>query len=172
MNPFRTHRTDTAQNALRSRALRFAAFVATCVFVVLAVPACGGALAVLPDVIAYILDGMQVLDVVAAFVDRYFVQHPNPVAQARVADALAKARNALNVALRSAQGAEKMDNAQVDAAFDDFKKAYLDLISLVRSFGMNVTTTPTGNMKATLSASGEEALEVPEPLVFKKAVKR
>lgn len=130
-------------------------------------PGCAAFAALLPGVIAAVLDGMQVIDAIEAFVARYFAAHPDPATQAKIDTAILKARAALNVALRSAQGAKNLDDAQIDKAFDDFKQAYLELMSLVKPYG--VTQVSTGKLSATPTKDGK--LEVPEPMAFKRGAK-
>lgn len=151
---------------LRRPLMLAATFVLACS---LCLTGCAAIAAVLPDVIAAVLDGMQIIDVIEQFVARYFQSHPDPVAQKKVDDAILKARTALNVALRSAQGAKNLDDAQIDKAFEDFKQAYLELMALVRPYGVTPASSPAV-MKATLSASGD-TLTVPQPTAFKRGAR-
>lgn len=142
---------------------KFMGFVATVLlFATISVvaPACATLSAVLPDVIAAVVDGGQILDTIEGFVANYFATHPDAAAEKKVSEALARARLALNVALRTAQGAKNVDDRQVDAAFENFKAAYLDLLALVKPFG--VSSSPNAALKA---APGH--LDVPEPLAFR-----
>lgn len=134
----------------------------------LALPTMGCAAlgAVLPDVIAAVVDGQQILDAIADFVTKYFTNHPDPAAQTKVDEALAKARGALNVALRVAKGANGVANAQVDQAFADFEAAYLELVKLCAPYGVKVTPGHGARFQA---APG--ALYVPEPLAVSLAHK-
>ncbi len=123
---------------------------------------CAAIVSALPAIIAAVTDSVQILDTIEAFVANYFGSHPDPAHQAKVADALAKCRIALNVALRVANGAQAADNAQVDKAFEDFKVAYLDLLGLVKPLGVH-QVDKSGRISA---APG--VLYVPEPLAFQK----
>ncbi len=144
---------------------RAAATLLTCIMLLVAAPlGCAALASALPTVLALVLDGMQVLDTIEAFVAHYFVQNPDAKAQEIVRQALTRCRAALNVALRSAQGAERLDQAQVDAAFDEFKKAYIALMSLVGPLGVRQVHGST--LRASLAADGK--LEVPEPLAFSR----
>jgi len=131
---------------------------------VTALPGCAAFAASLPAIIAAIIDGAQVLDAIEKFVNAYFVTHPDPVAQAKVNEAMVKCRSALNIALRSAQGAKNVDEQKVDQAFNDFKAAYLELITLCRPYGVR----PSGNAKLQASPT---ALEVPEPLIITRGMR-
>src|SRR5687767_9504873 len=73
----------------------------------------------LPIVISAVTDGMMVLDTIEAFVRQFFGKHPAPETQQKVEIAIARARGALSTALRTAHGAEKLDRAEIDAAFTD-----------------------------------------------------
>jgi hypothetical protein len=113
----------------------------------------------LPAVISAVTDGMMVLDTIEAFIRNYFTKHPAPETQARVDVAIARTRGALSAALRTAHGAEKLDQAQIDAAFADFKAAYQDLMVLLTPLGVR-----SGDRLA--AAPNSSGLIVPEPLAF------
>lgn len=125
---------------------------------------CAAVGAALPHIIAAVVDGVQVLDTIYAFVQQFFAKHPDADTQAKVEAALQKCRAALNVALRTAEGADGVANAQTDAAFEAFKQAYLELIALVRPLGVN-----TGDRLS--AASAGDTLVVPEPLALTKHLK-
>lgn len=133
------------------------------VALVATLPGCAALTASLPVIIAAIIDGAQVIDAIEKFVDAYFVSHPDPIAQAKVAGAVAKCRSALNIALRSAQGAKEVDEQKVDAAFNDFKAAYLELLGLCKPYGVK----PAGGKL--LASPG--SLEVPEPLILTRGMR-
>jgi hypothetical protein len=140
----------------------FLALVASLVFLVAASLSggCASVAAALPHIIAAIVDGGHVIDTIASFVAKWFAAHPDPTTQKKVDEAISKARRALNVALRSAEGTDKLDQAKVDAAFEDFKQAYLELISLVRPYGVSQEGEPP---KANADGAG---LVVPPPLAI------
>lgn len=133
-------------------------FAGTLVLMTLA-SGCAALGALLPDVITYVTDGTAIIDTIASFLNTFFLAHPDPVAQAEVGRAIVKVRAALTTLLRTAQGAKALDDANVDAAFADFKSAYLELMVLARPFG--VQPVGTGRTRATANT-----LEVPEPLAF------
>jgi hypothetical protein len=126
---------------------------------------CAAVAAALPHVIAAIVDGGQIIDRIAEYLSKWFAMHPDPIVQPKVELAIAKARRALSAALHAADGADKLDQAKIDAAFDDFKKAYLELIALARPYGVSMEGEPPK-----LSADGT-SLQVPPPLAL-KPVKR
>ena len=123
---------------------------------------CATVAAVLPDVISAVTDGAQILDAIESFMRLVFVAHPDPDTEAKVAAALAKARTALNVALRTAQGAKDVTDERVDQAFEEFKQAYLELLALCRPYGVTPAKLPHARM-----ATSGQTLQVPEPLAFR-----
>ena len=128
-------------------------------FLALPIQGCAPLFAALPDVIAAITDGAQIIDVIEHFVANYFVMHPDAEAQKKVAEAINRCRLSLNLALRTAQASKELNDQQVDAAFNDFKAAYIELLGLTKPYGVK----PAGGKMMT--ARGD-SLEVPEPLAF------
>lgn len=127
-----------------------------------ALSGCGAIISALPSIIAAVVDGGQILDAIEGFVSKWFVAHPDLELQKKVDNALDRCRMALNAALRVAQGAKDADEAKVDAAFENFKSAYIELINLVRPLGV---LSKGAELRATPTADGK-SLEVPEPLAF------
>lgn len=129
--------------------------------------ACAPIVAALPHIIAAVVDAGQIIDTIVAFVDRYFASHPDPAAQKKVDEAVVKVRGALNVLLRVANGVEDASNEKVDAAFEQFKQAYLELLGLVKPYG--VIPAGAGDReqfpKMSVSAKGD-TLTVPDPVAF------
>ncbi len=151
-----------------SRARTFAAFAfflaLLSAFLALPITGCAGALAALPDVVAAVVDAGQIIDTIERFVANYFALHPDAAKQADVAKAIDKARTTLNIALRLAQGAQDAAvDRDVDAAFLNFKAAYIELIGLCKPYGVKETSMPRGSLRA---SPGE--LTVPQPLAFKR----
>ncbi len=126
----------------------------------LALTGCASVLPVLVDVIAAVTDGVQILDAIETFVRRYFVEHPNDAQEREVAQAIAKARAALNVTLRASQGAKDLDEQKVEVAFQEFRIAYQELLTLVRPLGVH----PAGSLRAV-----PNGLEVPDPIALKRS---
>lgn len=118
------------------------------------------ALSLLPTVIAAVVDGAQVIDAIADFVGKYFANHPDAATQAKIDAAIQTCRAALNTALRTAQGTDDLSNAKVDSAFDNFKAAYIQLLALVRPYGVAESGT------AKLAAPQGDHLTVPTPLAL------
>lgn len=112
----------------------------------------------LPTVIAAVTDAVMILDGIQDFVERYFAQKPNPELAEKVAEALQKTRSALNVALRTSKGADDLNQAKVDEAFQNFRTAYAELMNLVEPLGV-------ASAGDTLSVR-PGALQVPEPMAL------
>ncbi len=113
----------------------------------------------LPTVISYAESGMIVLDTIKTFADKYFRNNVNTALETKVFDGISKAELALHAALTAAQGAKNLDQKQIDAAFSDFKMAYMDLMGLVGPLG--VTATGSSLVKGTTGG-----LIVPLPLAL------
>lgn len=120
---------------------------------------CSSFMSSLPTVIAYAQSGMLVLDTIKSFADKYFRSHVNTELEAKVENAISKAELALNAALTTAEGAKNLDQSQIDAAFEDFRMAYMDLMAIVGPIGVNAK-----GAKMTKEADG--TLTVPLPLAL------
>lgn len=112
----------------------------------------------LPIVIAAVMDASLILESLTSFIDAYFRVRPDADLEKKVRDAMTKTRAALNTALRLAQGAEKLNQAQIDAAFADFKAAYAELLVILAPLGV---TAKGAELKAVPGG-----LIVPEPLAL------
>jgi len=90
----------------------------------------------LPQVIATVQDATSVLQTIDRVARPYFMLKGTKQQLREYDERYAQATDALNVALRAAQGVEKVDNEQVGAAFDDFETAYRNLTTLLQSNGL------------------------------------
>lgn len=142
---------------------RLARTLALAITVSFVAPGCAAIATALPHVIAAVVDAVQILDAIEAFVAQYFAAQPDKEKELKVAKAIAKTRAALNVALRSVEGAEKLDQQKVDEAFTSFKQAYQELIAIVGPLGVK----PAGALMATQDGG----LQVPEPRAMRLQVK-
>jgi hypothetical protein len=115
----------------------------------------------LPNIIAYVQDGEFILNSISRFVDLFFRTSPNTDLQLKIEKVMDQARTALDLALRAASGGQKLDQKQVDAAFEEFKKAYADLLILVAPLG--VRTSTDGSFRGT-----PIGLLVPAPMALKR----
>jgi hypothetical protein len=113
----------------------------------------------LPSIIATINDGSLILSTIESFLQAYFLQNPNPTKQAACEKLIVKAKTALDAAQRAASGVDKINQAEVDTAFQDFKSAYLDLTSLMSSYGIGISVGGS-----TVKATSGTTIIVPTPL--------
>lgn len=130
--------------------------------------ACAPVVSALPHIIAAVVDAGQIIDTIVTFVGKWFAAHPDPEAQAKVDAAVVKVRGALNVLLRVANGVEDASNEKVDAAFEQFKQAYLELLALVRPYGV----VPNASELSPKMTVEHGTLSVPTPMAFDPRVKK
>jgi hypothetical protein len=122
-------------------------------------PGCPEFWRVLPSIVSAVTDAILVLDQVESFVGAYFAANPNPEQQKKVATAIGKCRNALTVAQRATKGVDKLGQEEVDAAFAEFRAAWVELSALITGIpGIRVQRAG----EPTLSAAPGQ-LVVPEP---------
>lgn len=123
------------------------------------VAGCAAVLNQLPTIIAAVQDGELLLQTVQGFMDAIWATKPDPANQKLVHEAIAKAQIALDTINRLAQGGEKVDQGQIDAAFADFEAAWNDVMSLVGPYGVHVGDVP----RAVRTTNG--GLVIPHPLI-------
>lgn len=129
-------------------------------FLFLSLLGCAGLISLLPKAIAIVTDAQMILDRIEDYSDAIFSVQPNPRAQRNVEQTLDRCRTALNVALRTTTAAKSLSEEDVDAAFEDFRKAYKNLLTLVEP--LRVKEGEPGDKLAATSTS----LSVPPPLAF------
>ena len=134
-----------------------ATFLAILAFV--APMGCAAVAPYLPAVIAAVTDGGLVVDTIDRFVDRYFETRPNAELQKKIDVAIARTRSALDAALRIASGAQDLNQAKIDEAFAEFRRAYQDLLALTGPLG--VMSGSGGRLQAR-----PDGLLVPEPMAL------
>lgn len=129
----------------------------------LAIPVagCSSIFSNLPQVLAYVQDGQLVLSTIESFAASYFAVRPDADLQAKVNKAIAKAKTALDLAIRAAQGVDGLKQADVDAAFQAFRQAYQDLLSLLGPMGVS-----EGEGLRLSSSDLGQLLVVPKPLAL------
>ena len=125
---------------------------------------CAAVVSTLPAVIAYATDGMLIISTIESFANQWFQVRPNQDVQKKVGLAISRAKMALDAAVRLASGAEKINQAQIDAAFNEFKLAYLDIVGLMGPLGAMQVGGSELKMKA---GPRGDMLIVPEPLALK-----
>lgn len=117
-------------------------------------------------VLAVVLDAQQIVGSIDAAAVAYFDQHPDSPYRKAYVEASADAKNALNVVVRTAQGAQALDARAIDAAFDAFRDAYHSLVAVLNSARI---MNADGN-RLLLAAPGGPAnydtIKVPEPLAL------
>jgi len=140
---------------------------------VLALPGCAS-LQKIPEVVsdaaAEILrdvqEAQQIIDVLHALATSFFLLHADPAMQANVEQGFAVVDLALNVAIRASVGAKSASDNEYDLAFANFRAAWMDLSSLLKSLG--IMTADSGKPGAMKSTRGH--LDVPEPRATHKKV--
>ncbi len=128
------------------------------VFVVASVPSCAAIYSNLPKATAYAQDAALVVGAVETFEHAYFAVNPNPPLEKTIDTAIARARAAIDGALRTINGTGALQTADLDTAFDEFRVAYGDLINLVKPLGIS---TSGAGIKAERGG-----LTVPEPMAM------
>lgn len=126
----------------------------------LALFGCAELMSFLPKVIATVTDAQIILDRIEDYADAFFQAAPDPKLQRNVDQALDRCRTALSVALRTAHGTKDLTEKDADAALDNFRKAYRNLLVLVEPLGV-----AQGEPGDKLSAS-PTGLTVPPPLAL------
>lgn len=126
----------------------------------LGVSGCAAVVSQLPNVVAYVQDAELILNTIETAMNGVWANHPDPANQKLVNESIAKVDTALDAVNRIAQGGEKVDQAQLEAAFSDFQAAFSDLMSLLGPYGITVADVP----KATRTAAG--GLVVPRPTLY------
>ncbi len=121
------------------------------------VPSCAAVVSALPTVRAVLVDALLILDQIDSFTDGVFAVRPNAELHAKIEIAISKTKLALATANRLASGSEKASQAQLSAAFEDFRVAYQNLIGLVGPLGVT-----TGDALRAVPGG----LQVPEPLAL------
>ncbi len=115
----------------------------------------------LPTVIAAVQDGALIVSTIEAFADRYFERRPDAEFQKKADVAIARTRSALDLILRLASAADAHNQAKTDAAMEEFRKAYADLVALLGPIGLM-----TDGQSGALKALPGDRLVVPEPMVL------
>lgn len=121
---------------------------------------CPGLISALPAVTSAIVEVANVVDTIAAWVDLYFKQRPDPDLERRAQAAVAKTRNAMNAVLRLAEAAKAADDQDVAKAFDDLEAAYKELLELTQPIGVR----PEGLASGRASGADGPVLTVPSTL--------
>lgn len=146
-----------------SRSLRA---IALSVALVVATGSCAAVVSTLPKVISIVSDAALIVDQIDSFASAIFKVKPDADLEKKVSEAIILARKALAFANRTAAGAENLSQAQLVAAFDDFRIAYQDLLALVGPLGVT-TGGGAGASGSDAGTLGVARLQVPEPLALR-----
>lgn len=96
----------------------------------------------LPTVIQYVQDAGMILDAIDRAVLPVLAMKQDKELSQKYASAMDSARQALQVALRSAEGGKQLSEKDLDAAFANFRQAYAQLTSLLQQANlMNASGT-------------------------------
>lgn len=132
-----------------------------------AVPAatgCAAIMSAIPKIVSVITDAQSVLAIIDGAANEFFRTHPDipPETRAKYVELHAKTLKALNAANHTLRGVQDLDQDQADAAFAEFRAAYVELRSFLESSGL----MSGGKMQA---GPGASPVEIPEPdaLTFK-----
>lgn len=135
--------------------------VALCLACSLAVfPGCKELIPLIPKIVAVLADATSTLQIIDTAVEEWFDQHPDvdPKVRAEYRLLYAKCHEALNGANHALQGAEDLTQNDYDAAFAEFKAAYIQLRDLLYREGIASTDGKLGAAGATV--------DVPEPMAL------
>lgn len=118
---------------------------------------CAAIMPVIPKIVSVVTDALVIMGIIDGAVQEYFRTHPNtpPEVIKKYRTVYNKAMNALNSAQHALEGVEDLDQDQYDAAFNEFKLAFIELKELLSKEGLM-----QGNA---LNASPGTTVVIPEP---------
>lgn len=116
---------------------------------------CATVVPYLPTVLSYVTTAINAINSIDAFVDATV---PDSEMKKKIDLAIARTLSALSAAQAATRGADKLTQAQVDAAFDEFQRAYVELLFLVKPYGVRT------------AEQGERLAAVPGGLTVPSAV--
>lgn len=125
----------------------------------LVVPGCAALAQVLPTVIATVTEAITWLEAIDSVAEEYFNSNPDPATKKAYKKLYARAQTALSAAMRASRAAEKLGQEDIDAAFEEFRKAYQDIVVLLGSLGV----VSVGYGSSTLEAAPGDPMLVPPP---------
>ena len=132
--------------------------------------ACAPVIRALPQIVSVITDASATIQLIDSAVSAWFARHPDvkPEVRDQYRAAYERCLIALNVANHAAAGAGALDQQEVDAAFAEFRAAYLalrDLLVLERV----ATVAPDGRLSVD---DGADLIVLPEPVALRLQVVR
>lgn len=98
---------------------------------------------ILQTVIARGQDAIIILNILQSAIGAFFAVSPNPSLQGKVDVAFQTAALALDAAIRATSGTVDLTAEQADAAFEEFRKAYDDLVQLLATIRIVTPTAST-----------------------------
>jgi hypothetical protein len=135
--------------------------------IVLACAGCGlfrAAEPVISDVTIIAENGQMVLNLINDAATAFFAAHPElSSARDKYVAIMTKARTALDAGVQALKGVTALDQAQIEAAFADFKTAYDDLVAFISSFGIATPSNPAVKIAV---PPGSHPVVIPQPLIF------
>jgi hypothetical protein len=131
-----------------------------CILVPSTMTGCAAAIPVLTKIAAVVMNAKIVLDIIDGGVREWFRTHPDtPDKVVKKYEALhKKALLALDAAAQIVAGSTDLSQDEYDAAFAEFKQAYIDLVNLLHKQGIA--------RDGTMAAADGSTLELPEPLAL------
>jgi len=114
---------------------------------------------VLSTATAVAQDASTILSLLQTASDAWFAGRPNPTLEEKVRKGISDAKLGLLTAIRTANGATELDAGDADNAFADFRAAYANLVSLLKSIGIV-------GVDGMVGISTGEKVSVPSPLAF------
>lgn len=124
-----------------------------------AVTGCKTLVPLIPKIVSVLADASATMQIIDSAVEEWFAAHPDvdPKVRAEYRRLYAKCQQGLRGANLTLQGADELSQDEYDAAFLNFKDAYLELRTLLMREGIAV-----GNKLGT----GDATVDIPEPLAL------
>jgi hypothetical protein len=123
----------------------------------------GGLTPILHAIITRGQDAIVILNILQSAISAFFAVRPDPSLQSKVDLAYQTAALALDAAIRTANGTDKLTAEEADEAFSEFRKAYGDLVQLLANLQI---VQPTGS--TALSVRKGDGTYALVPLAFER----
>jgi hypothetical protein len=88
--------------------------------------------------LSIVQDAVMIVDQIASFVDVYFKEHPNPDTEKTVRMVINDCRGYLVILQRCSAAGKNMISKDYDLALENFNAAFLQLISLLQPYGVQM----------------------------------
>jgi hypothetical protein len=117
--------------------MNFLKMMLVCACLAMPAMACAELVPLIPTIVSIITDAVVVIETIDGVVQEHFrAVDVSPEVRAAYTQVHSRCLAALNAANHALRGAEKLDQKQFDAAFDDFDAAYRDLRVLLEKEGL------------------------------------